>query len=133
MYALDRNGLNAIFGLCEMPDGNLSKDIDCQEVEGPQNTYKMSIQKAYRFRQEITDMLDQVTVEFELGIAWVSVAKGRSGRVWGTLEDAEKLIVLGIMVDAVVCCFPKHLWKTLPGNYPIYRLIKVKQMEENES
>lgn len=74
--------------------------------------------------QDITDMLDQLPVEFSPepggGTSFLQGGETRDGVQWGEHTDMEELFALGMAIGRVRCLAPRKLWGMLPGGMPYY-------------
>ena len=79
-------------------------------------------------------MLSDLPAEFhqEWGGGWsfLNACRTRSGKQW-THVEMEKLFVLGLGIEMVVCCLDREFWSSLPGGVPYY-MVKAALTEGNK-
>ena len=102
-----------------------NSDGESITVEGIVSKYALSKSALERNKDAIIDMLSDLPAEFhqEWGGGWsfLNACRTRSGEQWtGFHVEMEKLFVLGLGIEMVVCCLDREFWSSLPGGVPYY-------------
>lgn len=80
--------------------------------------------KCDKHREDIKDMLKQLPDEFHKGKgngwSFLNMCVRKDGVQWADVHiTMDKLLCLGIAIDAVTYCIPnRDLWSVFPGNMP---------------
>ncbi len=98
---------------------------DAIKVAGVSGGFGFSPVRIEAHREDIKDLLSQLSHRFEEGASLLEAPLSEAGDLWGEQIHAEHLLLLGMAAGYVEQLIPyedRQLWCILPGGLPYYKV-----------
>ena len=93
--------------------------IEPVKVEGILHNFGFHPDRVCNHKQEIISMVNELPDAFTKGWSFLNMCVDKEGNQWTGLHIVmEQLLALGLAINKISYCLPKHMWHLLPGNMP---------------
>jgi hypothetical protein len=124
MAELTAEAVREVFRACLVDPGT----EDAIQVDGIVHKVMLSKPKLTECKEQIEALLAELPDQFQEGggggWSFLNACLDRHDVQWGEHVDMERLFMLGMGIDKVVCQLPRELWVALPGGVPYYMVKK---------
>jgi len=115
--------LDCLFRDDEVEDGKVKDPSTLCEVEGIVSNYGFHKYRLESRSGEIREMLEALPSTFRKsgggGMTFLNMCLTSDGDLWTDLHQrAEQLLALSVGLGLAGYCFPREMWRSLPGSVP---------------
>ena len=101
-------------------DSEGKPNVPAEMVEGVVRNFGFNKERLQKHKDTIVALLKQLPEQFNEGWSFLNMCVDKEGNQWGEQRDVEELVCLGLGIGKVRSCFPREMWKVLPGGVPYY-------------